>query len=89
MSEKVVVRLTRPQERALRVIDRMERSGEPGHNAEGDLSVCSRNWPATHASLVRRGLVDVQYEPGPSEDDDPWLYRLTPKGRSALSGSDQ
>lgn len=74
--------LSPPQLRALRVIDRQQRAGEDGHDCEGDLSMCSRNWPATHHSLVRRGLVEAEYHPA---TEPPWTYRLTDAGREAIA----
>jgi DNA-binding MarR family transcriptional regulator len=75
--------LSSQQLRALRVIDRQQRSGEDGHDCEGDLSMCSRNWPATHHSLVRRGLVVATFDG--IDVWSPWTYRLTDAGREAIT----
>ncbi len=72
---------SRQQLRALRVIQRQQDAGEDGHDCEGDLSMCSRNWPATHHALVRRGLVEATFHDG---DDSPWTYRLTDAGRAIV-----
>ncbi len=75
------------QVRALRVIDRQQRNGEDGHDCEGDLSMCSRNWPATHHALVRRGLVEATYDHWRDPTDTPWTYRLTDAGRAAIQAT--
>lgn len=71
------------QARALRQIAAM---GDDATDLEGDLSICSRNWPATQAALVRRGLVVATHHP----EGDPLLeafytYVLTDAGREAIA----
>lgn len=78
--------LTATQRRALRVIGQMSRNGDPAHDLEGDLSLTSGNWPATHHALVRRGLVDAEYVPEYGGILEPFFeYWLTDAGRAALS----
>lgn len=74
--------VTNQQARALRAIERM---GDDASDAEGDLSVCSRNWPATAAALIRRGLVIPTYHPeGYGLLEPYYTYELTDAGRQAI-----
>lgn len=76
--------LTKTQARTmLRVAQMCESTEEVAHDHSGDLSMCSRNWPATHHSLVRRGLIDAHYDPQ-AFAEEAWTYTLTPLGKRAV-----
>jgi hypothetical protein len=80
-----MTKLTKQQVSGLSAIAAM---GDDASDAEGYLSVCSGNWPATHAALVRRGLVAATYESdaGAWDGYGYWRYALTSTGRAALQG---
>jgi DNA-binding MarR family transcriptional regulator len=78
-------RLSREQRRVLNTIAKQEEREEDGHDLEGDLSICSRNFAATIASLERRKLVNGEHDPwAMGEGTDQWTWNLTPKGCRAL-----
>ena len=75
--------LSSTQMRALRAIEAVQARDGEAHDLDGDLSLTSKNWPATAASLERRGLVDSKFDwTGPPEEG--WTYTLTDAGRAAL-----
>lgn len=78
--------LSRAQRGWLGVIDRQEQHGESGNDCDGDLSIRTGNYAATHHSLIRRGLVTAEYDHFRGSDDDPWEYHLTDAGRAELKG---
>ena len=77
-------RLSKTQKRALRAIERVQAADDVAHDLNGDLSATSRNWPATAASLERRGLIDSEFDwTGPPEEG--WSYTLTEAGRETVA----
>lgn len=78
------MKLTRAQRGWLEVIDHQEQRDEAGNDRDGDLSVQTGNYAATHHSLVRRGLIIAEFDYLRGPDDDPWEYHLTDAGRKAL-----
>jgi DNA-binding MarR family transcriptional regulator len=80
----MTARLTRTQMRALRAVQRMHDSPEGlAHDHEGDLSLTSGNWPATAASLERRGLIVALFD-ATAPIEEAWTFTITAAGRAAL-----
>lgn len=76
--------LTRGQRWVLEAVQRMQDGpDEYGHDAEGDLSMCTGNLTRTLRVLRGRGLIDgfAVREP----DDYYTEIRLTPTGREAIA----
>lgn len=81
--------LTKTQLRALRTIQRMcDSTEEIAHDLEGDLSLTSRNWPATAAGLERRELI-VGFYDCTRPHEEAWTYSITDAGRAALDEEHQ
>lgn len=81
------MKLSKAQRGWLGVIDWMERRYGEGSDGEGDLSIRTGNYAATHHSLVNRGLVIAEYDHSRGPDDAPWSYTLTDAGRAAIGGA--
>lgn len=77
--------LTKTQRRALLAVATVQRRDDVAHDLEGDLSMASGNWPATAASLERRGLICPHFDPY-RPPEEAWTYTLTDEGR-AVAGA--
>lgn len=82
------MKLSYAQRRWLEVIANQNDRGEDGSDCEGDLSVCTGNVTATHDSLIRRGLIEAEYDWDTHPEDAPWRYTVTDAGREVLKELD-